>query len=118
MLFIGYPPCSTCKKAMKYLDELGWTYEYRNIKTATPTVEELTVWIKQSGLPLKRWFNTSGDLYKTFGLKDKLATMSEKDAIILLSQYGMLIRRPIVVQASTVIVGYHPEQYDLLKHSS
>ena len=97
MLFIQYPPCSTCQKAKKWLDNQGFVYTDRHIKIEKPTYEELSNWYKASGLPLKKFFNTSGLLYKSLGLKDKLPTMTEEEQLQLLSTDGMLVKRPIII---------------------
>ena len=97
MLFVCYPKCSTCKKAQKWLDESGAEYTLRDIKTDNPTAEELKVWWEKSGLPLKRFFNTSGNIYKEMKLKDKLPEMSEEEQLALLATDGMLVKRPILV---------------------
>ncbi len=118
-LFIEYPPCSTCKKAKKYLLEQGIMIESRHIVESTPTVSELTGWIQKSGLPLKRFFNTSGNVYKQLGLKDKLSEMTELEHIQLLASQGMLIKRPIVVIGQHVLVGFKVSEYEtVLKHLS
>ena len=102
MLFLQYPPCSTCQKAKKWLDEQGLVYEDRHIKQNNPTYEELKQWHARSGLPLKRFFNTSGLAYKALELKDKLPTLSEEEQLRLLAADGMLVKRPIVVTADIV----------------
>ncbi len=119
VLFVEYPPCSTCKKAKKYLIDHGVNIESRHIVEATPTVFELTDWIKKSGLPLKRFFNTSGNVYKQLELKDKLAEMTEQEQIQLLASQGMLIKRPLVVFDNHVLVGFKVSEYDkvIKKHS-
>ena len=104
MLYICYPKCTTCKKAQKWLDDNNISYEIRDIKENNPTFDELSEWHRKSGLPLKRFFNTSGLLYKSMGLKDKLLSMSEKEQLELLSTDGMLVKRPIVVTDDTVLV--------------
>ena len=106
MLFIQYPPCSTCQKAKKWLDEHGISYTDRHIKENNPSYEELKLWYEMSGLPLKKFFNTSGLLYKSLNLKEKLPTMTEEEQLQLLSTDGMLVKRPIVVNGSTVLVGF------------
>lgn len=109
MLFVEYPKCSTCKKAKKWLDDQKVTYTDRHIKEENPTIEELKEWHKKSGLPLKRFFNTSGNLYKELGLKDKLADMSEEDQFKLLASDGMLVKRPILVTEDKVTTGFKEE---------
>lgn len=106
MLFLQYPPCSTCQKAKKWLDAQGITYEDRHIKENNPTYEELKAWYEKSGLPLKKFFNTSGLLYKSLGLKDKLPAMSEEEQLQLLATDGMLVKRPIVVGEDFVLTGF------------
>ena len=112
MLFIQYPPCTTCQKAKKWLDDHGITYTDRHIKNEKPTYEELKTWHAASGLPLKKFFNTSGLLYKSLGLKDKLPTMSEEEQLQLLASDGMLVKRPIVVKDGTVLVGFKQAQWE------
>ncbi len=104
--FICYPKCTTCQKAKKWLEDNGIAFEERNIKENHPTIEELKVWHKQSGLPLKKFFNTSGLQYKALGLKDKLPTMSEEEQFQLLDSDGMLVKRPILVGDDFVLVGF------------
>ena len=112
MLFLEYPPCSTCKKAKKWLDDHGLTYTARHIKEENPTYEELSRWLEVSGLPINRFFNTSGLQYKALGLKDKLPQMSEDEQLRLLSSDGMLVKRPIVVtEDGSVLVGFREEQW-------
>ena len=114
MLFVCYPKCSTCMKAKKWLEERGMEYELRDIKTDNPTAEELKTWWEKSGLPLKRFFNTSGNLYKEMKLKDKLPQMSEEEQIALLSTDGMLVRRPILVSSGKVLVGFKEKEWEEL----
>lgn len=106
MLFLEYPKCSTCQKAKKWLDEQQIQYIDRNITENNPTYEELKEWYKRSGLPLKRFFNTSGLLYKSMELKDKLPNMSEDEQLKLLSTNGMLVKRPLLVTDNAVIPGF------------
>jgi len=106
MLFVCYPKCSTCKKAKKWLDEQGISYEDRHIIEDNPTVEELKDWHERSGLPLKRFFNTSGMKYRELGLKDKLPEMSEEEQYELLATDGMLVKRPLVVGDDFVLIGF------------
>lgn len=115
MLFIQYPPCSTCQKAKKWLDEAGITYTDRHIKENNPSYEELKAWYETSGLPLKRFFNTSGLLYKSLNLKDKLPTMSEEEQLRLLATDGMLVKRPIVVKGDIVLTGFKAAEWEQLK---
>ena len=112
MVFVCYPKCSTCQKAQKWLDEKGASYEVRNIKTENPTAEELRAWHEKSGLPLKRFFNTSGLQYKALGLKDKLPGMSEQEQYELLATDGMLVKRPILVTQSAVVPGFREAEWD------
>lgn len=115
MLYICYPKCTTCKKAQKWLDDNNISYEIRDIKENNPTFDELSEWHRKSGLPLKRFFNTSGLLYKSMGLKDKILSMSEKEQLELLSTDGMLVKRPIVVTDDTVLVGFKEAEWEKLK---
>lgn len=114
MLFVCYPKCTTCQKAKKYLTEKKLQFEERDIKTDNPTKEELTSWYKMSGLPLKRFFNTSGMLYKEMQLKDKLPDMTEDEQLSLLATDGMLVKRPIVVTDEKVLVGFKEKEWELL----
>ncbi len=114
MLFVEYPKCSTCQKAKKWLDENGLEYEDRHIKEQNPTYEELKAWHEKSGLPLRRFFNTSGMLYKSMGLKDKLETMTEEEQLRLLATDGMLVKRPLVIAKDKVLVGFKPDQWETL----
>lgn len=111
VLFLQYPPCTTCKKAKAWLDERGVAYEARNIKEENPTAEELKAWHEKSGLPLKKFFNTSGLAYKALGLKDRLPTMSEEEQYQLLASDGMLVKRPLVVGEDFVLVGFREAQW-------
>ena len=111
MLFICYPKCSTCQKAKKWLDDRGTSYELRDIKTENPTLDELTAWYQKSGLPLKKFFNTSGLLYKEMNLKDKLSNMSEKEQLELLATNGMLVKRPLIVKGDVVLVGFKEAEW-------
>lgn len=116
MLFIEYPKCTTCQKAKKWLDDNGIEYESRHIKEQNPTYDELKKWYKQSGLPLKKFFNTSGLLYKSMELKDKLPNMTEEEQLMLLSTDGMLVKRPIIVSGSIVLTGFREKEWsDVLK---
>lgn len=112
MLFLQYPPCSTCQKTKKWLDEHGVVYDARNIKEENPTQEELRSWYQRSGLPLKRFFNTSGLAYKSLGLKDKLPTMSEEDQLALLASDGMLVKRPLAIGEDFVLVGFKVAEWE------
>ena len=112
MLFICYPKCPTCKKAEQYLQAKGLSFTVRDIKTDNPTADELRTWHAASDLPLKRFFNTSGNLYKQLGLKDKLPTMSEDEQLELLASDGMLVKRPLVIYDGGVLVGFKQAEYD------
>ncbi len=112
VLFLEYPPCSTCKKAKNWLDSHGISYTDRHIKEQNPSKEELTLWYKQSGLPLKKFFNTSGLLYKSMALKDKLPTMAEDEQLELLSTDGMLVKRPIIVADDFILVGFKESEWE------
>lgn len=112
MLFIQYPPCTTCKKAKAWLDARGVSYENRHIKEQNPTCEELKAWYEKSGLPLKKFFNTSGLLYKSMNLKDRLPTMTEEEQLQLLASDGMLVKRPILVSSEKVLVGFKEAQWE------
>lgn len=112
MLFVHYPKCTTCKRAKKWLDEHQISYEERDIKEHNPSLEELKEWYQRSGLPLKRFFNTSGMLYKEMKLKDKLPEMSEDEQLALLASDGMLVKRPIVVTEDQVLVGFKEAQWE------
>lgn len=114
MLFLEYPPCSTCQKARRWLEEHGCAFTARNIKENNPTAEELKAWQQKSGLPLRRFFNTSGLVYKAMGLKDQLPHMTEEAQLQLLATDGMLVKRPIVVTDDTVLVGFRPQEWEAL----
>lgn len=111
MLFLCYPKCSTCQKAKAWLEERGISYDLRDIKQNNPTVEELTAWYQKSGLPLKKFFNTSGLLYKSMGLKDKLPQMGEDEMLRLLATDGMLVKRPLLVSDEFVLVGFKETEW-------
>ena len=111
MQFICYPKCTTCQKARKWLDANGVAYDERHIKDNNPTVDELEAWHKQSGLPLKRFFNTSGLQYKALNLKDKLPTMSEAEQFALLASDGMLVKRPLLIGDGFVLVGFKEDAW-------
>lgn len=111
MLFLCYPKCSTCKKAQTWLEDQGLDYQLRDIKTQNPTQEELRQWHAQSGLPLKRFFNTSGQQYRALALKDKLPSMTEEEQFALLSTDGMLVKRPILVAEDKVLVGFREAEW-------
>ena len=112
MLFLCYPKCSTCQKAKAWLDERGISYGLRDIETDNPTAEELTLWYRKSGLPLKKFFNTSGLQYKALGLKDKLPDMSEAEQLALLATDGMLVKRPLLVGDSFVLTGFRAAEWE------
>lgn len=112
MIFLQYPPCSTCQKAKKWLDEREISYTARHIKEENPTKEELQQWYARSGLSLKRFFNTSGLAYKSLNLKEKLPTMSEEEQLALLATDGMLVKRPILVGNDFVLVGFKPAEWE------
>lgn len=112
MEFICYPRCSTCQKARKWMESKSVNFEERHIVENNPTVEELTEWCRKSGLPLKKFFNTSGVLYKEMKLKDKLADMDEKEQLELLASNGMLVKRPILVDGDTVLVGFRESEWE------
>ena len=109
--FICYPKCTTCQKAKKWLDDNKIEYKLRDIKEDNPSLEELTAWYKKSGLPLKKFFNTSGLLYKSMELKDKLPTMSVEEQLKLLATDGMLVKRPLVIEESFVLVGFKESEW-------
>lgn len=111
MLFVCYPRCTTCKKAQKWLDEKGIGYTFRDIKEENPSYDELKTWYEKSGLDIKRFFNTSGQLYKSMSLKDKLPAMSEEEKLRLLSTDGMLVKRPILIDDDTVLVGFKEQEW-------
>ena len=112
MLFLCYPKCSTCQKATAWLDERGIAYDLRDIKLNNPTQDELTSWYQTSGLPLKKFFNTSGLQYKALGLKDKLPEMSVADQLALLAPDGMLVKRPLLVGDDFVLTGFRPAEWE------
>ncbi len=111
VLFIGYDGCSTCKKAKKWLNENEIDFDDRAIKENPPTVDELNMWTKKSGLEMKKWFNTSGLKYRELGLKDKLKSMSENQMTELLESDGMLVKRPILVCENAVFIGFKEQQW-------
>jgi arsenate reductase len=111
VLFIQYPPCTTCQKAKKWLDEQGIDYTDRHIKNEAPTYEELKDWYQRSGLPLKRFFNTSGMLYRALELKDRLPGMSEEEQLRLLATDGMLVKRPIIIKDDRVLTGFKEAEW-------
>ena len=111
MLFIEYPKCSTCQKAKKWLTEKGVEFEDRHMIEENPTKEELETWYRASGLPLKRFFNTSGMKYKELNLKEKLPDMSEEEQLALLATDGMLVKRPVLVGESFVVTGFKEKEW-------
>ena len=111
MLFIYYPKCSTCQKAKKWLDTQGISYTERHIVEENPTYEELESWYTRSGLPLKKFFNTSGMLYKEMQLKDKLLDMSEEEQLRLLATNGMLVKRPLIVGDDVILTGFKEKEW-------
>ncbi|MGM9589072.1 MAG: arsenate reductase family protein [Faecousia sp.] len=112
MLFLEYPPCSTCKKAKKWLEDNGIAFEARHIKENNPTYAELKAWYGRSGLPLKKFFNTSGIQYRALELKDKLPAMTEEEQLRLLATDGMLVKRPLVVTDDAVLTGFKVETWE------
>lgn len=113
MLVLAYRKCSTCQKALKWLDEKGIEFDERPIVEEKPTYEELKQWYEKSGLPLKKFFNTSGLVYKDMGLKDKLPTMSEEEQLQLLATNGMLVKRPLVVGEDFVLTGFREKEWEV-----
>ena len=111
MLFLHYPKCTTCQRARKWLDGQGAAYEARDIKEDNPTLEELTAWYRRSGLPLKKFFNTSGLQYRALGLKDRLPEMSEDEQLALLASDGMLVKRPLLVTEEKAIPGFQEAEW-------
>ena len=111
MQFICYPKCSTCQKAKKWLQEHNVKFQERNIVENHPSYEELEIWYRKSGLPLKKFFNTSGLLYKEKQLKDKLPAMSETEQLKLLASNGMLIKRPLLINEDTILVGFKEKEW-------
>lgn len=112
VLFIEYPKCSTCQKAKKWLEAQGVSFEDRHIKEQNPTAEELKLWHEKSGLPLKRFFNTSGMIYRDMQLKDKLPSMSEEEQYALLATDGMLVKRPLIVGEDFVLTGFKEKEWE------
>lgn len=112
VLFVEYPKCSTCQKARKWLEEHQIPFEDRHIVEENPTKEELTSWYRKSGMELKKFFNTSGQLYRQMGLKDKLADMSEEEQLALLATDGMLVKRPVVVTEDAVLTGFRAAEWE------
>ena len=113
MLFVCYPKCKTCQKAQKWLDDHGIAYELRDIKINNPTTEELSQWHLKSGLPIRKFWNTSGLQYKALGLKDRISTMNEEEQLNLLSTDGMLIKRPILVDENFALIGFKESEWEV-----
>jgi len=116
MLFICHPKCTTCQKAKAYLDGKGISYEQRNIKENNPSYDELKMWLSRSELPVKRFFNTSGLLYKELALKDKIPTMNDDECLKLLATNGMLVKRPLLISNDFVLVGFKQNEWDMINH--
>ena len=114
MLLLQYPPCSTCKKAKNWLDEHGISYEDRHIKENNPSYEELKLWYEKSGLPLKRFFNTSGLAYKALNLKERLPGMTEEEQLQLLASDGMLVKRPLLITEKTILTGFKEAEWNAI----
>ena len=114
MIFICYPRCSTCKKARKWLEDNKIHFEERDIKVNNPTKDELVKWHKMSGLPLRRFFNTSGMLYRDMQLKDKLPNMTDEEMYDLLATDGMLVKRPLLIDGNKVLVGFKQAEWEKL----
>ncbi|MCR6514695.1 MAG: arsenate reductase family protein [Clostridium sp.] len=112
ILFVEYPKCTTCRKAKKWLEEKGLEFIDRDIKEDNPSKEELKKWLEMSGLPIKKFFNTSGMLYREKGMKDKINTLSEEELLDILSEDGMMVKRPIVVKDDKVVVGFKEETFE------
>lgn len=112
MLVLCYPKCSTCQKALRYLEDRGVAFDLRDIQQDNPSADELRAWYQASGLPLKKFFNTSGLKYKSLGLKDKLPTMTEEEQLELLATDGMLVKRPLVVGEGFVLTGFKQAEWD------
>ena len=112
MLFLCYPKCSTCQKAKAWLDQRGISYDLRDIKLDNPTAEELAAWYQKSGLPLKKFFNTSGQLYRSLELSKKLPGMSDAEQYALLATDGMLVKRPLLVGDDFVLTGFRPAEWE------
>ncbi len=111
MLFIEYPKCTTCQKARRWLEENGIPFESRNIREQNPGYAELRDWYERSGLELKQFFNTSGLLYKSLSLKEKLPTMDEEEQLRLLATDGMLVKRPLLIDGDTILIGFREKEW-------
>ena len=114
MLFLQYPPCSTCQKAKKWLDDHNLSYADRHIKQQNPSYEELKAWFEASGVPLKRFFNTSGLAYKALNLKERLPQMSEEEQLYLLASDGMLVKRPLLIAEDRILIGFKESEWTSL----
>lgn len=112
MLFVCYPKCSTCKKAMKWLDDNGFKYDFRDIREDNPKAEELKIWIEKSGLDIKKFFNTSGIIYRENKIKNKLPNMTDEEKIKLLATDGMLVKRPLLITDDKVLLGFKEKEYE------
>lgn len=115
MLFMQYPKCSTCRKAKKFLDENNLSYEDRHIVENNPSKEELKAWLKKSEMPIKKFFNTSGVVYRELGMKDKINILSEDELLELLASDGKLVKRPLVITDEKVLIGFKEEEWKILK---
>lgn len=111
MIFLEYPKCSTCQKAKKFLDENKIKYQDRNIKTENPSVSELKEWYQKSGLELKKFFNTSGLVYKSLNLKEKLKEMTEEETLEILASDGMLVKRPMIINGDKILIGFKEAEW-------
>ena len=112
MLFVCHPTCTTCRRAAAWLRDRGLAFETRDIRADRPTAEELRRWQEQSGLPLRRFFNTSGQSYRTLGLKDRLPVLSEDEQLALLASDGMLVKRPLLIDGDQVLVGFREAEWE------
>ena len=112
MIFLEYPKCTTCKKAKKWLDEHNVKYDDRHIKEQNPSLEELSSWTENSGIPIRKLFNTSGILYREMQLKDKLPTMTDEEMLKLLSTDGMLVKRPLIIDEKVILVGFKESEWE------
>ena len=111
-LFIGYPKCSTCKKAKEYLDNKNIDYDFRDIVCSNPSIQELTKWINTNNYNINKYFNYSGNLYKSMSLKDRLSTMSDEEKISLLSTNGMLVKRPLLIGDNFILIGFKIDEWN------